>query len=122
MTRQFWGYTTRGVIPYLNKTFPDGARVELHDTTRSSWKMYQEDGILNRNLRASNLAKSNVALLHHELHMVRNEAWVWGRYGTVSPVYVLTFQGVPMVSVYSKDKLPKDKLPKDKLPKDKLLK
>lgn len=105
MTRQFWGYTTRGVIDYLNKTFPDGARVEIHDTLYSSWKMYKRDGILNKNLVASRLGKSNVALMHHELHMIRNESWIWSRYGTFTPVHVLTYQGVPIVSVFYKNSL-----------------
>ena len=102
MTRQFWGYTTRSVVPWMNEEFPDGARVEIHDTTVSSWRMYQEDGILHRNLKPVRLSQSNVAFLHHELHMVLVENWIWARYNTFAPEHVLTFQGVPILSIYVK--------------------
>ncbi len=100
LTRQFWGYTTRGVIPWLNDHHPEGARVEIHDTYPASWRMYIEEGSMSPAMKASNLASANVALMHHELHMVRNEAWIWNRFGTFSPAHVLTYQGVPIVSVY----------------------
>ncbi len=103
MTRQFWGYTTRSIIPWLNTNFPNGANVEIHDTTVSSWRMYQEDGILNSSLRPSRLAESDVALLHHELHMIMVEARIWARYKTFTPAHVLTYQGVPIISIYVKD-------------------
>lgn len=109
LTRQFWGYTTRGVIPWLNERYPDGAAVEIHDTNTPSWRMYIEDGILNPKLRPAPLASASVALMHHELHMVRNEAWIWNRFNTFAPVRVLTYQGVPIVSVYEIPKRPKKK-------------
>ena len=102
MTRQFWGYTTRSIVPWLNEHFPDGAEVEIHDTTVSSWRMYQEDGILHQNLKPVRLSQSNVALMHHELHMVLVENWIWARYNTFAPEHVLTFQGVPILSIYVK--------------------
>jgi 4-amino-4-deoxy-L-arabinose transferase-like glycosyltransferase len=102
MTRQFWGYTTRSVIPWMNDHFPDGAKVEIHDTTVSSWRMYQEDGILHKNLRPVRLADSDAAFLHYELHMVTAEASIWARYNTFAPTHVLTYQGVPILSIYTK--------------------
>ncbi len=102
LTRQFWGYTTRSVIPWLHETYPDGARVEIHDTALSAFRMYHEDGTLHRNIHAARLDRSNVALLHHELHMVLAEAWIWNAYDTFTPTYVLTYHGVPIVSVYTR--------------------
>jgi len=64
--------------------------------------MYHEDGILNRNIRAVRLKDSNVALLHHELHMILAEAWIWARYDTFVPTHVLTYHGVPIISVYTR--------------------
>ncbi len=102
MTRQFWGYTTRSVIPWMNDHFPDGAKVEIHDTTVSSWRMYQEDGILNKNLRPVRLADSDVAFLHYELHMVLVEQLIWARYNTFAPTHLLTYQGVPILAIYTR--------------------
>jgi hypothetical protein len=102
LTRQFWGYTTRSVIPWLSKTYPNGARLEIHDTAHPAFRMFHEDGTLNPNIRAAKMRPSNVALLHHELHMILAERWIWDEYNQFIPTYVLTYQGVPMVSVYTR--------------------
>ncbi|MCP4605541.1 MAG: hypothetical protein GY847_34305 [Proteobacteria bacterium] len=102
MTRQFWGYTTMGVLPWLNENVPDGGGVEFHDTTYSSVKMFHEEGTLRRNIRPAKLGSSQIALLHHELHMIRNEAWIWNDYKTFTPAHVLTYQGVPIISVFER--------------------
>lgn len=102
LTRQFWGYTTRSVIPWLNKTYPNGARLEIHDTAHPAFHMFHEDGTLKRSIRAAKLSRSNVALLHHELHMIYAERWIWDEYHEFIPTFVLTYHGVPMVSVYTR--------------------
>lgn len=102
MTRQFWGYTTAGVLPWLNERLPVNAKVNFHDTAYPSVLMFREEGALRRDLRITSVKQSTAALLHHELHMIRNEAWIWNRYGTFTPEHVLTYQGVPIVSVYVK--------------------
>jgi hypothetical protein len=102
MTRQFWGYTTANVAPWLNETFSDGARLDIHDTAGPSFRMFHEEGILDDSIRASHLSSADAALMHHELHMVRNESWIWNRFKTVAPTHVFTYQGVPIVSVYTK--------------------
>jgi 4-amino-4-deoxy-L-arabinose transferase-like glycosyltransferase len=102
MTRQFWGYTTAGVLPWLNANVPKSGRVEFHDTVAPAVKMYQEEGTLRSDIRMGNLKNSSFALMHHELHMVRNEAWIWNGFGTFVPAYVLTYQGVPIVSIYQR--------------------
>jgi len=38
----------------------------------------------------------------HERHFLRHDYMIWDVFGTVQPVYVLTFQGVPLVSVYAR--------------------
>ena len=100
MLRQFWGYTTTGVLPFLNDRTPKGKGVWFHDTAQPSVKMFREEGLLRRDIRATNIKTAAYSIVHHELHMVRNESWVWNRYKTFSPVHVLTYQGVPIVSVY----------------------
>ena len=32
----------------------------------------------------------------------RAEAWIWNAYDTFTPTYVLTYHGVPIVSVYTR--------------------
>ena len=100
MTRQFWGYTTAGVIPWLNEEVPKGGRVYFHDTCGPSVGMFKQDGTLRRDIRNSNIKGSQVALVHHELHMIMVDTWIWNHYKIYHPSHVLTYQGVPIVSVY----------------------
>ena len=102
MTTQFWGYTTAGVLPFLNENVQLGGRVFFHDTARPSYDMFREEGLLREDIRFGNVRGSSFALIHHELHMIRQEAWIWNAYRTIKPVYILDFQGVPIVSVFGK--------------------
>ena len=43
---------------------------------------------------------SQIALVIHERHFNRHDYLIWTEYGTVRPSYVLTYGGVPLVSVY----------------------
>jgi hypothetical protein len=107
MLRQFWGYTTQGVAPYLNAETRKGGRVWFHDTAPSSVAMFREQGIVRRDIRAAIRPNdADFALLHHELHMIHNETWIWNAYNSITPVHVLTYQGVPMVSVYRNPVVP----------------
>jgi hypothetical protein len=64
--------------------------------------MFQEQGILRPDIRITRIKSSTAALLHHELHMIVDESWIWNAYRTVTPAHVLTYQGVPIVSVYKR--------------------
>jgi 4-amino-4-deoxy-L-arabinose transferase-like glycosyltransferase len=104
MLRQFWGYTTAGVLPFLNERVPPGGRVYFHDTAPQSVEMFREDGTLRRDIRNSKIKGSDFALVHHELHMILVDTYIWNEHGALHPARVLTYQGVPMVSVYENPK------------------
>jgi hypothetical protein len=107
MLRQFWGYTTQGVAPFLNAEVPKGGRVWFHDTAPPSIAMFKEQGIVRRDIRAANRPEdAEFSILHHELHMIHNESWIWNAYRSITPVHVLTYQGVPLVSVYQRPAKP----------------
>ena len=40
------------------------------------------------------------ALVQHELHMNEVDYSIWTAFGTVNPAYVVTHDGVPIVSIY----------------------
>jgi 4-amino-4-deoxy-L-arabinose transferase-like glycosyltransferase len=109
MTTQFWGYTTGSVAPWLNEHVPDNGNVEFHDTARPSLAMFKEENILRSDIHSRGIKQSDYAILHHELHMIRNESWIWNEYGTFIPKHVLTYQGVPIISVYQNPKSAKVK-------------
>lgn len=108
MNRQFWGTSARGVLPYLNELAPaPGAPakpVYSHDASLA-WGLYRKAGLLAKGLpdagrEERGIARSQIALVIHELHFNRHDYLIWESYGTVKPAYVLTVGGVPVVSVY----------------------
>ncbi|WP_428264006.1 ArnT family glycosyltransferase [Haliangium sp.] len=108
MNRQFWGYAARGVLPWLNRHAPEPGQpdrpVYSHDAS-PAWGMYRSEGLLAPGLpdaghEAHGVRRSRIALVIHERHFARHDYLIWDAYGTVQPAYVLTFQGVPLVSVY----------------------
>jgi hypothetical protein len=46
--------------------------------------------------------RSKFAIVIHEKHFNRHDYMIWEEYGTVRPIHVLTFAGVPLVSVYER--------------------
>jgi hypothetical protein len=101
LNRQFWGFTTQSVGPYLEKNAPRNASVFIHDTAWDSWQQMQAEGRIRGDLRGVNSpSEADFALVHHELHMNEIDDEIWVAYGTDAPAYVLTHDNVPVVSVY----------------------
>ena len=46
------------------------------------------------------MASADFALVHHEAHFDEVDFQAWMAYGHVQPAYVLTYDGVPIISVY----------------------
>lgn len=110
MNRQFWGVAVRGVLPMLSaEPPPAGGKpryVYSHDAS-PAWGMYQRLGMAPKWLDDSGhedagVARSERALVVHELHFNRHDYMIWKSYGTVQPVFVLRSDGVPIVSVYAR--------------------
>jgi hypothetical protein len=104
MNRQFWGVSARGVLPWLSAQDP--GRVYSHDAS-PAWPYYIKWGLLPKGFgdsghEESGIAASKYALVIHELHFNRHDYLIWESYGTVQPAYVLTADGVPVVSVYKR--------------------
>jgi hypothetical protein len=101
MNRQFWGFTTRSLVPFLRDALPNGGSVYICDTIYTAWVMLVRDGLLPDNIRATgDIAQADFALVHHEKHFAEVDHQIWTTYGTVQPVHVLTYDGVPIISVY----------------------
>lgn len=101
LNRSFWGHTTRALSGPINAQAAPGATVYIHDTARSAWQMLQRDGTLRSDLRPTlDIARSELALYHHEPHMGRVEYQIWVDYRTAMPSAMALFQGVPVVWLY----------------------
>ncbi|MEO0322158.1 MAG: glycosyltransferase family 39 protein [Myxococcota bacterium] len=112
MNRQFWGFTTGSLLPFLREALPNGGRVWLCDTTYPAWNLLQRDGLLPRELRAAgDLPSADLVLVHHEDHFLEVETQAWVAHGSARPVHVLTYDGVPIVTVYANPKSSRVVLP-----------
>lgn len=105
LNRSFWGYTTGSLEGELDKQAKRGARVFIHDTAVQSWNMFVKDGRVRRDIREQlAVAGSDLGIYHHEQHMAQVEYMLWTDYGTVRPVHVATYDGVPIVWLYARPK------------------
>ncbi len=107
MNRQFWGYATTGLLPWLNQHAPPGAPVYWHDTNQVQLNMDVREGRLRPDLRNTGLEEpgvkaSELALVIHEKHFNKYEYWIWDFYKTVRPSVVLDDEGVPIVTLYQR--------------------
>lgn len=101
MNRQFWGFTTGSLVDWFEDEMPDGGTVYICDTTWTAWQMLQRDDRLDPSIRATgDIVNADYAIVHHEHHFVEVDYQIWVAWGRVSPVHVLTYDGVPIISVY----------------------
>jgi 4-amino-4-deoxy-L-arabinose transferase-like glycosyltransferase len=101
MNRQFWGFTTGSLADWIAEKLPNGGSVWTCDTTHGAWTMMQRDGLIPSNIRASaSMAAADLVLVHHEPHFAEVDYQAWVAFGRVQPVYVLRYDGVPIISVY----------------------
>ena len=101
LNRQFWGYTTESVAPWLAAKAPPNATVFIHDTAWPSWERLIDERRLRPDLRGVGTpSESAFALVQHELHMNEVDYSIWVDFGGAAPAHVLTHDGVPIVSVY----------------------
>jgi hypothetical protein len=105
MNRQFWGFTTRSLVPYLLEVLPNGGTLYICDTLYTSFQMLIRDGHLPASFRATaDIARADYALVHHEKHFAEVDHQIWTTYRSVQPAHVLLYDGVPIISVYKNPK------------------
>ncbi len=104
LNRQFWGFTTQSLAPWFETNTKPGDRIFIHDTTAGAWAQMVAEGRLPAGrVPVGMVSDSNVAIVHHELHMAEAEASIMTVYGG-APAYVLTHDGVPIISVYKRNR------------------
>jgi hypothetical protein len=101
LNRQFWGFTTESLEPYFEKNAPKGATVFIHDTAWDSWSRLVDENRIRRDIRGVGTpSEAMFSIVHHELHMAEIDYNIWVEYNHSTPDYVLTHDGVPIISVY----------------------
>jgi 4-amino-4-deoxy-L-arabinose transferase-like glycosyltransferase len=110
LNRQFWGFTTQSLAPYFARTMKPGQSVFIHDTTMGAFAAMQSEKRIPADIRGStwSIHDTDVAIVHHELHMIEAEVNIETAYGSaddapmIGPDYILTHDGVPVISVYKR--------------------
>ena len=101
MMRQFWGYTSRAGLDYVNENARKNASIFFHDTNHDAYDMYKRDGLLRDDIRYTGDIRSAQYVLYHnekEFNPVLYD--VWRTYETRSPVVVYDIDGVPLLTIY----------------------
>ncbi len=105
LNRQFWGFTTQSLADYFAKNAWQGATVFIHDTAWDSWSRMLDEKRIRSDLRGvGSPSEADFSIVHHELHMNETDYNAWVHYGHVAPDFVLTHDGVPIISVYRRSK------------------
>jgi hypothetical protein len=105
--RQFWGFTTQSLDAYLQRTSKPGERIFIHDTTWGAFSQMQSEGRLPRGLNVvGDIRDADIAMVQHELHMVEADANIMTVFGHPDPDFVLSHDGVPIISVWRRNPTP----------------
>jgi hypothetical protein len=101
LNRQFWGFTTQSLSQWFEENTKPGDAVYIMDTAWPSWQRMLEEKRIPPWLRGvGSPAEAEISIVHHEQHMSEVDYNIWTEYGHVAPEYVLTHDGVPIISVY----------------------
>jgi 4-amino-4-deoxy-L-arabinose transferase-like glycosyltransferase len=105
LNRQFWGFTTESLDPWFREHTHPGTTVYFMDTAWPSWSQMVEEKRIPPWLRGvGSPAEAEISIVHHEQHMNEVDYNIWTEYGSSTPVYVLTHDGVPIITVYGRSR------------------
>jgi hypothetical protein len=110
MNRQFWGYSVLPMLDWFASHVPPSHATYWHDVFPDAVQYYVRDGRIPPGLGDVGVGEdrvrlSDIGLLIHERHFAVYEGLLWEAYGTTTPVFVRTREGVPLVSVYLRPEL-----------------
>ena len=101
LNRQFWGYTTEQLAPWLRSLGPRRETIFVNDTAWDSWNRMVAEKRVPSNFQAVGApGEAQIAIVQHELHMSEVDYDEWMAFGTTAPSYVLAYDGVPIISAY----------------------
>jgi 4-amino-4-deoxy-L-arabinose transferase-like glycosyltransferase len=102
MQRQFWSSNVTGVLPWINEHAPPNARIFLHEVNGYSFRDYQRNGMLRRDLRPGGPFDSDIAAYQYHQEFREHEFNLWQAFGTRTPVTGLYLDETPQVVVYQR--------------------
>ena len=101
LNRQFWGFTTESLNPWLREHSKPGDSLYIMDTSWPSWaRLIDEDRVPKWLRGVGSPAEAELSIVHHEQHINEVDYNIWTEYGSPAPEYVLEHDGVPIITVY----------------------
>ncbi|MBX3190666.1 MAG: glycosyltransferase family 39 protein [Labilithrix sp.] len=101
LNRQFWGFTTTSLAPWLEENAKPGETIYIMDTAWPSWVRMVDEKRVPPHLRGvASPADATLSIVHHEQHMNEVDYNIWTEYRSSTPAYVLTHDGVPIITLY----------------------
>ncbi len=101
MQRQYWSNNVTGVLDWINRNLPPGARLYLHEVNAESFRTYQRDGLLRPDIRLAWWTdEADFTAYQYHREFVDVEFRVWNQLGHQRPVHGLYIDEVPIVVVY----------------------
>jgi len=100
LNRQFWGFTTTSLAPWLTENARPGESIYIMDTAWPSWVRMVDEKRVPALRGVGSPADADLSIVHHEQHMNEVDYNIWTEYRSSTPAYVLTHDGVPIITVY----------------------
>ncbi len=101
MFRSFWGYTSRGNLPYLNAHLDPSGRVFFQRTNPECFQQYWREGLVRSDMQyADKIGDAGWATIHVQRTFDDDEYRIWNDWGTRMPVAGVYLDGVPLNLVY----------------------
>jgi hypothetical protein len=102
MQRQFWSSNVTAVLPWINEHAPQGARIFLHEVHGLSFRDYQRNGMLRKDLQPGGPFDSHLAAYQYHQEFREHELNIWEAFGTRTPATGLYLDETPQVVVYQR--------------------
>lgn len=101
MPRHFWGGAGRALLDEINQRASPGDAVFSHRMNADDFRAYQADGLLRADVRwVGTPDQARWALAYHQREHQDVEYRIWSIKGDERPLKSVTYDGVPIVSLY----------------------
>ena len=101
MQRKFWGFAGYYELPYLNKNLPPNSSVYFQRTNYDSYRMYQRDGFLRRDINyANDPENATAATFHFQKGYMKDLYKIWRYFGNKVARHGVYIDEAPMVQTY----------------------
>lgn len=114
LSRNFWGYSTRSVLSFIDKDVEKSGLVFWHKATRRSIDAYKDEAWLRRDVGYTGdwtAEYSDWAVYHNQREKLPEEVDIWRAYGDRWPVSGAYLDGLELMSVYRRGPRPRPRPP-----------